>query len=177
MRATFAILLLLSGTALAEEHDILIKGARVLDGSGNPWFYGDVGLLDGRVEAVEPAGVLEGTDAAEVVDAGGMVVCPGFIDIQSHSIVSLMLDGRCLSKITQGVTTEVLGEGNSAGPYLGKLGRKSAVVGGKETEATARIPSVGQRSSRNSQPCTIATSHLVRCSAMSSLVRHRARAS
>lgn len=101
--------------------DVLIKGGKIIDGSGNPWFYGDIGLLDGRVEAVEPAGTLEGTDAAEVVDAGGMVVCPGFIDIQSHSIVPLMLDGRCLSKITQGVTTEIMGEAWTPAPCGGRF--------------------------------------------------------
>ena len=52
----------------------------------------------------------------EVVDATGLVACPGFIDIQSHSIVPLMIDGRCLSKITQGVTTEIMGEGGTPAP-------------------------------------------------------------
>ena len=58
--------------------------------------------------------------SAEMVEAAGMVVCPGFIDIQSHSIVPLLVDGRCLSKITQGVTTEIMGEGWTPAPIGGR---------------------------------------------------------
>ena len=60
-------------------------------------------------------------DVAEVVDASGMIVCPGFIDIQSHSIMPLMRDNRCLSKITQGVTTEIMGEAWTPAPFGGKI--------------------------------------------------------
>ncbi|MEZ4521717.1 MAG: D-aminoacylase [Thermomicrobiales bacterium] len=98
----------------------LIAGGRVIDGSGNPWFYGDV-LLDGdRIEAVLTRGQSAGVDA-NVVDATGMVVCPGFIDIQSHSIIPLMIDGHCLSKITQGVTTEIMGEAWTPAPFGGRI--------------------------------------------------------
>ncbi|HEX5506395.1 MAG TPA: D-aminoacylase, partial [Thermomicrobiales bacterium] len=100
--------------------DVLIRGARVVDGTGNPWFYGDVALAGERVAAVAPAGRLP-AEGAEVVEASGMVVCPGFIDIQSHSIIPLMVDGRCLSKITQGVTTEIMGEAWTPAPFGGRL--------------------------------------------------------
>ncbi|HUG13456.1 MAG TPA: D-aminoacylase [Thermomicrobiales bacterium] len=111
--------------------DVLIRGARVVDGTGNPWLYGDVALSGDRILDVAPAGRIPAESAAEVVDAAGMVVCPGFIDIQSHSIVPLMRDGRCLSKITQGVTTEIMGEAWTPAPAGGRFtdpmsGRSSA---------------------------------------------------
>ena len=101
--------------------DVLIRGARVVDGSGNPWFYGDVALSGDRIAAIAPAGRIDPANAGEVVEADGMVVAPGFIDIQSHSIVPLMRDGRCLSKITQGVTTEIMGEGWTPAPFGGRI--------------------------------------------------------
>ena len=98
-------------------YTVLITGGRVVDGTGNPWFYGDVALAGDRIAAITPPGVIEPSEAAEVVDATGLVVCPGFIDILSHSIVPLMIDPRCLSKITQGVTTEIMGEASTPAPF------------------------------------------------------------
>jgi N-acyl-D-aspartate/D-glutamate deacylase len=103
------------------EYDVLIQGAKVIDGTGNPWFYGDVALSGERVAAVTPPGRIAAEKVRDVVEAAGMVVCPGFIDIQSHAIAPLMLDGRCLSKITQGVTTEIMGEGWTPAPFGGKI--------------------------------------------------------
>ena len=97
-------------------YDILITNGKLVDGTGAPWTYGDLALKDDRIAAVAPPGTIDHADAAQVVDATGMVVCPGFIDIQSHSILPLMVDGRCLSKITQGVTTEIMGEGWTPAP-------------------------------------------------------------
>src|SRR5690242_4975058 len=94
----------------AHDFDVLIFGARVVDGSGNPWRYGDVALQGDRIAAVAPAGALDRNRAAETIDAAGMVVCPGFIDIQSHSIIPFLNDRRALSKVTQGVTTDIMGE-------------------------------------------------------------------
>jgi len=102
--------------------DVLIRGGRVVDGSGNPWFCGDVALAGDRIAAVVPPGRISQGQAGEEVDATGMVVCPGFIDIQSHSIRPLMIDSRCLSKITQGVTTEVMGEAWTPAPAGGRRG-------------------------------------------------------
>ena len=112
--------------------DVLIRGGRVVDGSGNPWFRGDVALAGDRVAAVTPPGAVPPENAGEVVDAGEAVVCPGFIDIQSHSIYPLMADGRCLSKITQGVTTEIMGEATTPAPVTGRNegGIATAVYGG-----------------------------------------------
>jgi dihydroorotase/N-acyl-D-amino-acid deacylase len=101
--------------------DILIHGAKVIDGTGNPWFYGDVALKGERISEIAPAGQISPGRATEVVEADGMVVCPGFIDILSHSIVPLMIDGRCLSKIAQGVTTEIMGEDWTPAPFGGRI--------------------------------------------------------
>lgn len=103
------------------EFNVLIRGAKVVDGTGNPWFYGDVALSEDRVAEVMPAGSISTGDAHEVVEAKRMVVCPGFIDIMSHSTTPLMIDGRCLSKIMQGVTTEIMGEGSTPAPFGGKM--------------------------------------------------------
>ncbi len=112
--------------------DVLIRGGRLIDGTGNPWLYGDVAIVGDKIAEVAPPSVLRVEDAVEVVDASGLVVCPGFIDIQSHSIVPLMRDGRCLSKITQGVTTEIMGEAWTPTPFGGRI--ESAL--GKGTAAS-----------------------------------------
>ncbi len=98
----------------------LIRNARIVDGTGNPWRYGDLLLQGDRIESVAAPGAVDATACGEVVDATGLVACPGFIDIQSHSILSLMIDGRCLSKITQGVTTEIMGEAWTPAPVAGR---------------------------------------------------------
>src|SRR6266498_1534769 len=100
---------------------ILITGARVVDGTGNSWFYGDIEITGDTISGVYPTGQAGQRAFDDVVDAAGLVVCPGFIDIQSHSIVPLMLDGRCLSKITQGVTTEIMGEAWTPAPFGGRI--------------------------------------------------------
>jgi N-acyl-D-amino-acid deacylase len=101
--------------------DLLIRNGKLVDGTGSPWRYGDVALRGERIAEVTAPGVLSDADAVEIVDAAGRVVCPGFIDIQSHSIVPLMIDGRCLSKITQGVTTEIMGEAWTPAPFGGRI--------------------------------------------------------
>lgn len=102
-------------------YSVLIRGARVVDGSGGPWFRADVALRGDRIAAITPPGRLDAREIADVVEAGDLVLAPGFIDIQSHAILSLMRDGRCLSKITQGVTTEVMGEAWTPAPLGGRI--------------------------------------------------------
>jgi len=106
---------------MSSGYTTLIRGARIVDGSGNPWRYGDVALGVDRIVALAPPGRIAAEAATEVIDATGLVVAPGIIDIQSHSIVSLMRDGRCLSKITQGVTTEIMGEVWTPAPFGGRI--------------------------------------------------------
>ncbi|MEA2586757.1 MAG: N-acyl-D-amino-acid deacylase [Thermomicrobiales bacterium] len=99
----------------------LITGARIVDGTGNPWFYGDVAIAVDRISAIAPQGSIDPNRAGEVVDANGLVVCPGFIDIQSHSIIPFLTDRRSLSKATQGVTTEIMGEDWTPAPFGGRI--------------------------------------------------------
>jgi N-acyl-D-amino-acid deacylase len=87
--------------------DVLIAGGRVIDGAGNPWFRADVGLRDGRVAAV---GRLRGEAAARTVDAEGLVVSPGFIDMHTHSDLQLLVNPAHEAKVHQGVTLDVLGQ-------------------------------------------------------------------
>jgi len=124
------VTVLLASQLAAQEprYDLVIRHGRVIDGTGNPWFTADVAVLDGKIVAVNR--VLEGRGRREL-DATGLVVAPGFIDMHSHSDYTLLEDGDALSKIHQGVTTEILGEGNSAGPNMGKRGSRSATVNGE----------------------------------------------
>ena len=102
-------------------YDTLIHGGRIIDGTGNPWFYGDVAIKGQRIAAVTPGGVIPIDQVQHSIQANGLVVSPGFIDIQSHSIAPLMRDGRSLSKITQGVTTEIMGELWTPAPFGGRI--------------------------------------------------------
>ena len=97
----------------ADAFDVLIRGGTVYDGSGKPPRRADVGLRGDRVAAV---GDLAGATAKVVVDAKGMAVAPGFINMLSWSVDSLLADGRGQSEIRQGVTTQIMGEGWSWGP-------------------------------------------------------------
>ena len=69
-------------------YDILITGGQIVDGTGEPGFNGDVAIIEDRIVAIGPDGSFEGQEACDTVDATGMVVCPGFIDIQSQSILA-----------------------------------------------------------------------------------------
>jgi len=86
--------------------DIIIQKGRIIDGSGNPWFYGDLGIQGDRIGAV---GNLDNAEACRVIDAEDRFVCPGFIDMHSHSDVMLLANPRHEPKIMQGVTTDVIG--------------------------------------------------------------------
>ncbi|HET6574006.1 MAG TPA: D-aminoacylase [Fimbriiglobus sp.] len=117
-----ALLALVAAPAVAADpaYDLLIRNGRVVDGTGNPWFRGDVAVRGDRIVAV--GRVPPGTAKREI-DAHGLVVAPGFIDMHSHSDYLLLEDGAAPSKVRQGVTTEVIGEGQSAGPWTGKARR------------------------------------------------------
>src|SRR5262245_9343339 len=114
-------------------YDLLIRHGKIVDGTGNPWYRGDVAIRGQRIVAV---GQVPAAPAKRTIDAKGLVVAPGFIDMHSHSDFLLLEDGKAQSKIRQGVTTEVLGEGDSAGPYQGKLGGRTVTVRGEAITIT-----------------------------------------
>jgi N-acyl-D-amino-acid deacylase len=93
--------------------DIVIQGGRIIDGTGNPWYMGDIAITDGRIVA---AGKIPGGIARRVIDAKGMVVSPGFIDMLGQSETALLIDNRSVSKLAQGITSEITGEGGSIAP-------------------------------------------------------------
>jgi dihydroorotase/N-acyl-D-amino-acid deacylase len=112
------VLLLWAWSARAQgAYDLVIGGGRVVDGSGNAWFYGDVAMRGDRIVRIAPAGVLRDAAAKQRIDARGLVVAPGFIDIQGASQGPLLVgDGRVVSHVGQGITTEIMGEGWTAAP-------------------------------------------------------------
>ena len=98
-------------------YDVVIEHGAVVDGSGNSWFQGDVAIKGDRIARIAPAGMLKDAKATRRIDATGLVVAPGFIDIQAQSVQQLMNgDSRVVSMITQGVTTMIFGEGETPAP-------------------------------------------------------------
>jgi dihydroorotase/N-acyl-D-amino-acid deacylase len=94
-------------------YDIVITNGRIIDGTGSPWYSGDIGIRDGRITAI---GNLAAAQRARTIDAHLMVVAPGFIDMLGQSELTILVDPRLPSKIFQGITTEITGEGSSAAP-------------------------------------------------------------
>jgi N-acyl-D-amino-acid deacylase len=107
----------------AARFDVLLVNGRIVDGTGAPWFRGDVGIAGDRIAAI---GSLADQDAATKIDASNMVVAPGFIDLLGQSEFSVLVDGRAASKTLQGVTTEVTGEGSSIAPVNDRMRQESA---------------------------------------------------
>jgi dihydroorotase/N-acyl-D-amino-acid deacylase len=93
--------------------DLVIAHGRIVDGTGSPWYSGDVGIRGGRIAAI---GNLDNSPRKRIIDAQGKVVAPGFIDMLGQSELTILVDPRLPSKIYQGITTEITGEGNSAAP-------------------------------------------------------------
>jgi len=107
------MLLLPVSYAQPASYDYIIAGARIVDGTGAPWFYGDIGITGDRIAA---SGDLHNATAKKRIDATGLIASPGFIDVQGQSEFNLLVDNRAASKVTQGVTTEITGEGISIAP-------------------------------------------------------------
>jgi len=106
-----------AAAAAGAPYDLVIVNGKIVDGSGNAWFYGDVGIRGDRIASVSRRGELDKAAARRRIDATGLVVAPGFIDIQGQSGGQFLNgDGRDVGKVTQGVTTEILGEAYTAAP-------------------------------------------------------------
>jgi len=108
-------LLMVSAICFAAEKpfDIVIEHGRIIDGTGSPWYSGDIGIKDGHIAAI---GSLSGAARNHTIDAKGKVVAPGFIDMLGQSEITILVDPRLPSKIFQGITTEITGEGGSVAP-------------------------------------------------------------
>jgi N-acyl-D-amino-acid deacylase len=102
-----------SSSPAHREFDLVITNGRIIDGTGSPWYSGDIGVRDGKIAAI---GNLADAPRARTVDAGRKVVAPGFIDMLGQSDLTILVDPRLPSKIYQGITTEITGEGGSAAP-------------------------------------------------------------
>jgi len=98
--------------------DIIIKNGRVYDGSGNPWFKADLAIGDGKIYEM---GKISKARAERTIDASGLIICPGFIDIHTHSEVTLLVNGLAESAVRQGITLQVTGNcGGSCAPIIGE---------------------------------------------------------
>jgi N-acyl-D-aspartate/D-glutamate deacylase len=120
-RRCFLVPLLLAATTLSaqqQRYDLLIRNGHIIDGTGSPWYSGDLGIRDGRIVAI---GSQVGAQAEKTIDAAGMVVAPGFIDMLGQSDLSILVNPRLPSKIFQGITTEFTGEGGSAAPLNDRI--------------------------------------------------------
>jgi N-acyl-D-amino-acid deacylase len=128
MRCGFRFLMMLAaplavcGVSMAEApaatpgpvpFDVVIVNGHIIDGTGSPWYSGQIGIRDGRIAAI---GNLASAPRKQTIDAAGRVVAPGFIDMLGQSEMTMLVDPRLPSKIYQGITTEITGEGNSAAP-------------------------------------------------------------
>ena len=104
--------------AQAQEYDLAIKNGHIIDGTGSPWYGADIGIKNGRIVKI---GKIEAASAAKTIDAHGLVVAPGFIDMLGQSETTILVDPHLPSKIFQGITTEITGEGNSIAPTNDRL--------------------------------------------------------
>jgi dihydroorotase/N-acyl-D-amino-acid deacylase len=108
-----ALLPVLLFAAALQPYDLVIRNGHIIDGTGSPWYAADLAIRDGRIAAI---GKLDGAPAKRTLDAHGMVVAPGFIDMLGQSELTILVDPHLPSKIYQGITTEVTGEGGSIAP-------------------------------------------------------------
>jgi len=126
--ALAVILALASTIALAQalpSFDLVITNGHIIDGTGSPWYSGDLGIRDGKIAAI---GNLSAAPRQRTLDAAGRVVAPGFIDMLGQSEITILVDPRLPSKIFQGITTEITGEGNSIAPL------SDAIIGSDRSE-------------------------------------------
>ncbi len=126
MRFLLAILLLAPAAhAQAVPYDVVIRNGHIIDGTGSPWYSGDIAIRGGRIAAL---GKLDGASAKRTIDARGMVVAPGFIDMLGQSELTILVDPHLPSKIYQGITTEITGEGSTIAPITDDLVKADRVT-------------------------------------------------
>ena len=117
--SAFLLLVFASGLCAAEiPFDLVLANGHIVDGTGSPWYSGDVGIRSGRIAAI---GNLAQAPAKRRIDAAGKVVAPGFIDMLGQSELTILVEPRLPSKIFQGITTEITGEGGSIAPLSDTL--------------------------------------------------------
>ena len=104
--------------AIAQQYDLVIRNGHIVDGTGSPWYSADLAIKDGRIVRI---GKIDSASAAKSIDAHGLTVAPGFIDMLGQSEVSMLVDPHVPSKIFQGITTEITGEGNSIAPVNDRM--------------------------------------------------------
>jgi len=114
--------ILLAISAFAQPYDLVIRNGHLIDGTGSPWYSGDIAIQNGRIAAI---GIIDLPQAksAKVIDARGMTVAPGFIDMLGQSELTILVNPHLPSKIFQGITTEITGEGNSIAPLNERIVR------------------------------------------------------
>ncbi len=126
MRFLFAILLMAAAAhAQAVPYDVIIRNGHIIDGTGSPWYSGDIAIRGGKIAAL---GKLDGASAKRSIDARGMVVAPGFIDMLGQSELTMLVDPHLPSKIYQGITTEITGEGSTIAPITDQLVKADRVT-------------------------------------------------
>jgi dihydroorotase/N-acyl-D-amino-acid deacylase len=113
-----SVAVLASTSRAAQPFDLIIRNGHIIDGTGSPWYAGDIGILNGRIAQI---GHLADAQASRMIDAQGRVVAPGFIDMLGQSELSILVNPHLPSKIFQGITTEITGEGGSVAPLNKKM--------------------------------------------------------
>ncbi len=116
--ALLSLAVLASSARAAEPFDLVIRNGHIIDGTGSPWYAGDIGILHGRIAQI---GNLADAQTSRTIDAQGHVVAPGFIDMLGQSELSILVNPHLPSKIFQGITTEITGEGGSVAPLNQKM--------------------------------------------------------
>ena len=135
MKLSIAALLLLTSACFAQQFDLVITNGHIIDGTGSPWYSGDIGIRGGKIAAI---GALQDAPRSKTFDASGKVVAPGFIDMLGQSEATILVEPRLPSKIYQGITTEITGEGGSAAPL------NDAII--KADKASLRLRSLQNQS-------------------------------
>src|ERR1700682_2943760 len=110
---SFLLIVFCFGFAADLPFDLVITNGHIIDGTGSPWYSADIGIRDGKIAAI---GNLTAASRNRTIEAGGRLVAPGFIDMLGQSELSILVEPRLPSKIYQGITTEITGEGGSAAP-------------------------------------------------------------